>query len=211
MKTDSYTTLNRCCAIALGGIVATALLAGCGGDGDSASASSSASAIDSSGTSLTEHNNADVEFNSMMIPHHQQAVTMAGLVDERTDTAAVRTLAAEISAAQEPEIALMTARLRSWGVDTTMSDDHSEHAGHGGHGGMEGMLTDDQLAKLRAARGPAFDKLWLEGMIRHHEGAIAMANAEMADGKDAASKVLAQQIAAAQRAEIDRMKKLLGA
>ncbi|MYR07145.1 DUF305 domain-containing protein [Gordonia sp. SID5947] len=208
-------------------LIATALLGACSTDADdpaptsmtpmsmtptsmtSASVSSAPVAGSAAaGSEAMSHNDADVAFNQMMIPHHQQAVAMAELVDERTTTPAVRSLAERIAGAQQPEIDQMTARLGSWGVPA----EPAESGGHGGHGGhsMSGMMTDDEMAALAAARGTDFDRLWLDGMIRHHEGAVEMADDELARGIDGPSRDLAQQIKAAQQAEIDEMKQLLG-
>jgi uncharacterized protein (DUF305 family) len=76
--------------------------------------------------------------------------------------------------------------------------------------GMEGMLTADELDALADLRGTEFDRAWMEGMIRHHEGAIVMADEVTANGKDAGVRALAAQIITAQRAEIDEMRALLG-
>ncbi|NMO02500.1 DUF305 domain-containing protein [Gordonia sp. TBRC 11910] len=142
-------------------------------------------------------------FNQMMIPHHSQALEMAALVDSRTTTPAVRQLAASIRTAQQPEIDQMTARLKAWGQPTEMS------GGHGGHR-MSGMMSDADMTELTAARGTEFDRKWLSMMVRHHEGAVAMADAELTDGVDAGSRTLAAAIKTAQLAEIARMNTLLG-
>lgn len=198
---------------------AVALLSACSSD-DSDSTGPSTSASQQAGhhgsasdEAAAAHNEADVEFNTMMIPHHQQAVEMADMVTERTTNPRVRGLADRIRAAQQPEIDQMTGRLKEWGVEAPGASEGAGHGGHdmsGGHAGMPGMMTDDEMKAMTDARGAEFDKLWLEGMIRHHEGAIAMADAELTDGKDEPSKKLAEQIRAAQKAEIDEMKGILG-
>lgn len=191
---------------------AAAMLTACSSDDSDTTAPSAtiSSAAHSAGGSAHAgaHNEADVEFNTMMIPHHQQAVEMADLVGERTTNPQVRALADRIRGAQQPEIDEMTGRLKSWGLGTP---DH-DMSGHGaqGHGGMAGMMTDEEMTAMSDARGAEFDRLWLEGMIRHHEGAVAMSDAELADGQDAASKALATRIRDAQKAEIAEMKGLLG-
>ncbi|AZG46317.1 DUF305 domain-containing protein [Gordonia insulae] len=190
-------------------IVAAAVITGCSTSDepatDSASASSStiqASTASSPAAQSASHNDADIKFNQMMIPHHEQALAMAALVGERTDTPAVRELADRIENAQQPEIDEMAARLTAWGVP---ADDGGPHGGHA----MAGMMTEDEMSALTAARGTAFDTLWLEGMIRHHEGAVAMADDELDRGIDARSRELAARIKAAQQAEIDEMNALL--
>lgn len=77
-------------------------------------------------------------------------------------------------------------------------------------GAMNGMVDDATMSRLETLKGPAFDQLWLQSMIGHHEGAIAMANTEIADGANADAKTLAQQIVTAQQAEITQMKQMLG-
>ncbi|WP_168707540.1 DUF305 domain-containing protein [Gordonia paraffinivorans] len=173
-----------------------------------------ASAPGASTPGASSHNQADVEFTSTMIVHHMQAVEMAELVEGRTDNAELIALADRIEDAQENEIDQMTDRLRSWGVAVPdHDDDHGEdgHMQHGPHAGaMAGMMTAEQMAALRAARGAEFDRLWLEGMIRHHRGAIEMADEELAEGENPATRRLAEQVKATQQAEIDQMEKMLG-
>jgi len=142
----------------------------------------------------------DVMFAQMMIPHHQQAVEMAELVAARSDNPEIQALALEIIAAQDPEIALMQGWTDEFG-DSGMD--------HGGHS-MGGMLTDAELEDLRAATGVEFERLFLEGMIKHHEGAIDMADMLTNSNYPAAQKLRAD-IIETQTAEIERMKKLLEA
>ena len=196
------------------GLAAAALIAvaGCSPDetaSDATSANTSASVATQAPASAT-HNEADVEFTSTMIGHHDQAVEMAELVEGRTDNAELIALASTIEKAQDAEIEQMEDRLESWGVSIDGLDDGHENMGHGGHSAMPGMLSPDQMTALRDARGPEFDRLWLEGMIRHHEGAIAMADAVLADGVDPATKTLALEVKRTQQAEIDQMKGMLG-
>ena len=163
------------------------------------------------------HNAADVSFNQMMIPHHQQAVAMADLVPSRTDNVAVRELAGQIKNAQQPEIDQMTQRLESWGVSPGAQEHGSQQhgsmaSGSTAHGtmGMSGMMSDQDMTAIENARGAEFDRLWLQGMISHHQGAIDMADTELADGVDPGSRALAEQIKKTQQTEIDRMRSMLG-
>ncbi|WP_280509816.1 DUF305 domain-containing protein [Nocardia farcinica] len=197
---------------AIPAVLATAaLLAGCGDDsGDhdthATTASSTTAGATTGATGAAAHNDADVAFAQEMIPHHRQAVEMAALVPERSTDPRVRDLAARIQQAQDPEIATMTGWLQSWGAPV----DGGGHAGMG-HGDMSmpGMMTDEQMAQLRAARGAEFDRMWLTMMIAHHEGAVQMSRTELAQGADPAAKALAQQIIDGQQAEIDQMRRLL--
>ena len=151
------------------------------------------------------NNAADVTFVSGMIPHHEQAVEMSALVPQRSTNPEVIKLAADISAAQEPEIHTMKGFLTQWNA--------GEGAGHEGHdmGAMAGMVDDDAMAKLGTLKGADFDKLWLTSMIGHHEGAVEMANTEIADGANADAKALADHIVTVQQAEIAQMKKMVAA
>ena len=131
----------------------------------------------------------------MMIPHHEQAIEMSDVAFKNTTNPEVLQLAQEIKDAQAPEIDLM----KSWpGVK------ESTHAGHM----MNGMLSEDELGALREASGAEFDRLFLQGMIKHHQGAIEMAM----DVKDSESKVVADLSAAIikqQEIEIATMNELL--
>jgi uncharacterized protein (DUF305 family) len=151
-------------------------------------------------------NAADVMFAQGMIPHHQQAIEMADMALDPAVGAGpeVLDLATRIKAGQDPEIAQMTTWLKDW--DQPMAMDMSD-----GHGmdGMDGMLSADEMKELAALRCAEFDTAWMEGMIRHHEGAITMAEDVAAKGKQPKVKTLAEQIVAAQRAEIDEMRALL--
>ena len=166
---------------------AAVLLAGCSTADDPAPASSGTTAVHggghAAGTSApaetVSHNAADITFNQMMIPHHRQAIVMADLVGGRSTDPAVLDLAARITRAQQPEIDEMTARLAGWGVDAGDAG-AGDHAGHD----MSGMMSDAEMSALEAASGAEFDRLWLEGMIAHHKGAVQMADDELAAGID---------------------------
>lgn len=144
--------------------------------------------------------NSDIMFAQMMIPHHQQAVDMSTLAETHTTNPEILALAKQIKDAQAPEIEQMT----SWIKDSNAS----MHMGH--DMGMGGMLSDEQMTALENAQGAAFDKLYLEGMIGHHEGAIEMAQM-IIDSNNAEAKKLAENIVSSQTAEIAQMKKMLEA
>jgi uncharacterized protein (DUF305 family) len=180
--------------------VAAATLTACSSsDGSSASA---------------DFNDADVTFAQDMIPHHRQATEMAALASTRTDTPAVLELASAIQAAQEPEIDTMSGWLTSWGKDVPAEGDDMGGMDHSSAGGgsstMPGMMSDDQLAELKASSGAAFDRMFLTMMLAHHEGAVEMAKTEQSDGKNADAKALAATIEKDQTAEIATMRNLLG-
>jgi uncharacterized protein (DUF305 family) len=145
---------------------------------------------------LSNYSRADINFAEMMIPHHEQALEMVALAQTNTTNEEILALAEQIRGAQEPEIVLM----KSWpGVDV------SKHEGHS----MSGMLSDSEMEKLAAAKGAEFDRLFLEGMIKHHEGAIDMAK-EVVDSKNQSVMRLAEWIVNAQALEIETMRSLLG-
>ncbi|WP_431237956.1 DUF305 domain-containing protein [Mycolicibacterium aichiense] len=154
---------------------------------------------------VAAHNADDVMFAQMMIPHHQQAVDLAAIAAVHTTNQAVRTLAGKISDEQQPEIQAMKALLLQWDVDPDATGDHS---GHGA--AMQGMVDDATMTKLKSLNGPQFDTLWLQAMIGHHQGAIEMAKAEIANGQSADLTAMAKSMVTAQQAEIDQMKQMLG-
>ncbi|MFD8563590.1 DUF305 domain-containing protein [Streptosporangium canum] len=159
-------------------------------------------------------NEADVTFAQTMITHHKQAVKMAELAEERAKNPEVKDLAAKIKAAQEPEIATMTGWLSEWGKPETPSggEEHDmspmPSEGMGGHG-MPGMMTDEDMKKLEAAKGAEFDRMFLQMMTAHHKGAIEMAKTEQARGANPQAKKLAKTIETTQQAEIKEMQRLL--
>ncbi|MFF0541057.1 DUF305 domain-containing protein [Streptomyces coelicoflavus] len=187
---------------------AALVLAACGGNGDSSAGhdgrttkSPSASAPASQG----QHNAADVAFAKGMIPHHRQAVQMADLAPTRAASAEVKKLAEDIKKAQDPEIKTLSGWLTSWGEEVPAEGamDHSAH-------GTGGMMTAEEMDKLKSTSGKAFDTAFMEMMIKHHEGAVTMAKAEQADGAYEPAKRMAGTIVTSQTAEITQMNKLLG-
>ncbi|MDR7160057.1 DUF305 domain-containing protein [Arthrobacter sp. BE255] len=152
-----------------------------------------------------DHNAADIMFSQMMIPHHAQAVEMSDIMLAKPGIpAAVTSLATRIKAAQAPEIEQMTGWLEDWNQPTGMMTGHSMPGG-----GMSGMVSGEDLDKLKAAQGDEAAKLFLTQMIAHHEGAIAMARTEVDSGEYSETITLAKAIITAQEAEIEEMKQLL--
>jgi uncharacterized protein (DUF305 family) len=170
-----------------------------GTSGSMASSMPNATALASTGA---DHNQADVMFAQMMIPHHAQAVEMSGIILAKPDMPAELTaLATRIKAAQAPEIEQMTGWLTGWNAPTMMAD----HSGHG----MSGMVDDAGIDKLSSATGTEAARLFLEQMIGHHEGAIDMAQQELSAGTSGEAVKLARGIVDAQQSEIMHMKQLL--
>ncbi|HWJ65094.1 MAG TPA: DUF305 domain-containing protein [Nocardioides sp.] len=153
----------------------------------------------------------DVAFVQMMIPHHAQALAMSELAPERAESRRVKALARRILAAQRPEILAMSAWLDERGLAVPSAKDDPADFDHGEHGHvtMHGMLTGEQMQALRDASGAEFDRLFLEGMIQHHEGAIEMADAVALRGSDVRVVEMAEEMSVGQGAEIGRMQALL--
>jgi uncharacterized protein (DUF305 family) len=204
-------------ALALG---VTLGLAGCGGSNDAGgmggmdhgsaspqmSQMPSTSASEASPTSSTsaQFNDADVMFVQGMLPHHEQAVQMSDMLLKKPGVSAETTaLAKQIKAAQEPEITTMQGWLKAWGKSAD-----------GGMGGMDhdmggGIATEAEMQKFDQADAKTGEKMFLEMMVAHHQGAVAMAQKEVKDGENPDTVAMAKDIVTSQQAEIDTMKKLL--
>jgi uncharacterized protein (DUF305 family) len=194
-------------------VAALAITAGCGNSsgrdqGGMDHGGTAHGAPTAAATAGATHNAADVTFAQMMIVHHRQAVDMAMLAPTRAGSPEVGQLAARIEAAQGPEIETMTAWLRAW--DATPAPTAGMDHGGMGHGSMPGMMTTEDMARLRAARGAEFDRLFLTMMIKHHEGAVAMAKTVLEDGASRDAGTVARSIITSQSAEIGEMKAMLG-
>lgn len=157
----------------------------------------------------------DVHFITGMIPHHAQAVKMAAWVPTHGGSPALQRFAERIGVAQTDEIAMMRSWLREQGAPVPAADaTHMvmEHDGMSHAMLMPGMLTDAELARLEAARGTSFDRLFLEFMIRHHQGAITMVNELMASHGAAQDEFVfrfASDVFADQTTEIEFLQLLL--
>ena len=141
---------------------------------------------------------ADIMFAQMMIPHHQQAVDMGTLAETRALSPDVKSLAAKIKSEQAPEI----TQMKGWLADANASMDMGHDMG------MGGMLTDEQMTALKNAKGAEFDRLYLEGMIAHHKGAIHMAQM-VVDSSNAEAAALGKAIIESQTRQITFMESLL--
>lgn len=191
----------------LAGLVLTA----CGGGGHdmgSMGSDSSPSAPASASAKAGVHNDADVSFAAEMIQHHRQAVEMAELAADGASSQEVKDLATKIKGAQDPEIKTMSGWLTAWGEEVPA--DTSGMEGHDMSSGMPGMMSSEDMDKLEKASGAEFDKMFLDMMVQHHEGAIEMAKTEKADGKYGPATKLADAVITAQTAEIEQMNKMLG-
>jgi uncharacterized protein (DUF305 family) len=150
------------------------------------------------GSAAAAPNDADVTFTQNMIPHHQQAIEMARLIDTHTRRPQLRTLADSIVASQGQEVALMQGWLERWGKPTA-----PEGTDHGAMH-MPGMVSEAQMRQLMVIKDQDFDLAFVDLMTTHHQGAIEMANTELRDGSLPEVKRLAQQIIEAQQGEIDQ-------
>jgi uncharacterized protein (DUF305 family) len=165
-------------------------------------------AAQASDLSQVQYTGADIKFMQGMIGHHAQAVEMVALVPSRTASDDVRKLAQRIDVSQKDEMNMMREWLQSRGQQ--IPDPRAHHMM--GATLMPGMLTPEEMERLTAASGAAFDRLFLEGMIKHHGGAITMVHDLFAtDGAGQTPEIFsyASDVDADQRMEIDRMGSLL--
>lgn len=150
---------------------------------------------------------ADVTFMQGMIGHHSQALEMVALLETNSQSDDMKRMALRIKISQDDEIAMMKDWLTARGKPLPDAHAHHTHAGM-----MPGMLTPEQMEKLAAAKGKAFDALFLEYMIQHHEGALTMVK-ELFATPGAAQEgdifAFASDVEADQQMEIDRMGALL--
>lgn len=149
---------------------------------------------------------ADVAFAQGMIPHHRQALEMSGLASSRAESAEVKALAERIAKAQKPEIEKLSGWLKSWGEKVPAAGQgHSEHSGHS----MPGMMTPQDMGRMKKMSGKEFDREFLKSMTAHHEGAVDMARTEESDGSYKPAKAMARDIRRSQTGEIKEMRELL--
>jgi uncharacterized protein (DUF305 family) len=194
----SHFAVRRALSAGIAAFAALTFAAACSddaGDGSEGATDSTDAASDG------DFNDADVTFAQMMVPHHEQAVDMAALAQEHAEDPEVLALADQIAAAQQPEIDQMTGLLESWGEPTEME----------GHEGMSmgGMASDEQMTELEGAHGADFDRLFVELMITHHEGAITMAEEHHMEGQNAELMALAEAIIESQTAEVVALQEML--
>ncbi|NYH51263.1 uncharacterized protein (DUF305 family) [Nocardiopsis arvandica] len=175
------------------------------------------------------HNEADVTYLVQMIEHHSQALEMTDLVPERYERGGIKSIADRISAAQGPEITAM----ESWLEESVfgparenpahqnfcgLEGDGTHHGEDGDvpacdlevdHDDMPGMASEEEMERLAAAEGDEFDRLFVELMTVHHEGAVTMAEDVLAEGKDQTVMRMANDVIAEQNADIARMELVL--
>ncbi|MGV9315716.1 DUF305 domain-containing protein [Streptomyces sp. NPDC003691] len=201
-------------------LAAGLLLAACGKDDDmsgmdhgkkdSGAASAPADTGGGSNPAPGAFNDADVMFAQAMIPHHEQALEMSRLADGRAKDPEIIKLATAISAAQDPEIRTMKSWLKAWNKpESGGSMPGMDHGSSGDAAGMEGMMSEEDMAALKAAKGTDFDRAFARLMIEHHKGAIVMAGDQQKNGRNATAKALAAEVVKAQQAEVDAFTAIL--
>lgn len=157
--------------------------------------------------SKVRHTPADVKFMQGMIGHHAQAVEMVALIRDRTATGDLKKLGLRIQVSQDDEMNMM----RTW-LEVRGERIPGPHSHHEPGGFMPGMLTNEEMAQLAAAKGVEFDRLFLAGMIKHHAGAITMVDELFKTpgaGQEGDIFAFASDVDADQRMEIDRMSAML--
>jgi len=158
--------------------------------------------------SQVEYTGADIKFMQGMIGHHAQALEMVEMLKARTASDDMKKLALRIELSQDDEIRMMQGWLEARRQRVPSRTEMHVH----GAALMPGMLTPDEMKQLEAAKGPAFDRLFLQGMIKHHGGALAMVK-ELLDTPGAAQEAdvftFVSDVEADQRMEIDRMGAML--
>ena len=166
-----------------------------------------------SGVPAVRPSEADIAFIQGMLAHHAQAVEMVALVPQRTTRRELLLIAERIDVSQHDEMAWMRDWLADHRIPTDPGHGAHDHA-EMGHASMPGMLSPDEMAALARATGREFERRFLEGMIKHHEGALTMV-ATLFGSQDAAQRPeifgFASDLDADQRAEIARMRKVLAA
>jgi uncharacterized protein (DUF305 family) len=213
MNATTTSRLGR--LVGAGFIAATLALASCSTGSDSSTSSAEPSSTTPAPVDKV-HNAADVSFSQDMLVHHQGAIQMARMAEEQASTQQVKDLVKRIEAAQGPEIDEMTSWLKAWGEpvspsNTTGNMDHSSGSkGSGSMGsGAMGMMTNEQMNQLMGAQGASFDRMFLEMMTTHHQGAIEMAKIEQTDGSSPQAIALAKSIETSQTAEVAEMAQML--
>ena len=217
-------TMKRTLVLSTLAVASTLALAACGeatesGNTDATTSATSTATTTPETTSATtatteadgeisaDHNDADIMFAQMMIPHHQQAVEMSEmLLAKEGIPAQVVEFAQGVIDAQGPEIDRMNAMLEAWGQQPVTDSGGMDH---GEMGGMSGMMSQEDMTALEEAQGTEAARLYLEQMTAHHEGAVDMARDEVADGQNPHAITLAEQVINDQEVEIAQMQQML--
>jgi uncharacterized protein (DUF305 family) len=195
----------------LAALAALCLLVACGGGDSTGDGPTSGEATDTPVITgePAGYNSADVTFATTMVPHHQQAIEMSTMAVERSIDPELIALANQIIATQQPEVNILNVFLVQWNENPENRTGGGDVAEDTPEPSVPGMVDDATIAKLESLRGPEFDRLWLQSMISHHQGAVAMAKSEIADGKNVDAIAVAETIVAGQDAQIGQMTRML--
>lgn len=200
------TLIVRVVAAVLAAVVAVVGLVAC----DSSAPSSGQAGPTSTDTPVITgepagFNAADVTFAQQVIDHHRQAVQLAELVPQRSTNKDLAALATRIAGEQQSEINTLNVFLVQWNEQPKLGQ---ADAG-GPDQNLPGMVDPATATRLESLRGADFDRLWLQSMITHHQGAIEMARAEIADGENVDALAMARTMVSTQQAEIGQMNTML--
>ena len=152
---------------------------------------------------------AEAGFARDMAVHHAQAVEMAEIVRDKTESGEIRTMAADMALTQQAQIGQMQGWLAVWGLPMTGAEPAMSWMGHPTEGRMPGMASPEEINRLRNAPPDEADKLFLELMIPHHQAAVPMAEAVLERTDRPEVERLANAIVASQRGEIEIMREML--
>jgi uncharacterized protein (DUF305 family) len=214
-RSTTLTTLALASALALAGCGTSGAQEGAGTDAETAAPAASAPAATSTGAAsgepiAAEHNDADVMFAQMMLPHHEQAVEMSEMLLAKDDVPAeVAEFAQRVIDAQGPEIERMNDMLTAWEAEPLADAEDMDGMDHGSGAGMSGMMSEEDMSALEDAQGTGAAQLYLEQMTVHHEGAVEMAQEQIEQGQNPQAVELARQVVADQEAEIAEMEQML--
>ncbi len=214
-RSTTLTTLALASALALAGCGTSGAQEGAGTDAETAAPAASAPAATSTGAAsgepiAAEHDDADVMFAQMMLPHHEQAVEMSEMLLAKDDVPAeVAEFAQRVIDAQGPEIERMNDMLTAWEAEPLADAEDMDGMDHGSGAGMSGMMSEEDMSALEDAQGTGAARLYLEQMTVHHEGAVEMAQEQIEQGQNPQAVELARQVVADQEAEIAEMEQML--
>ena len=192
-------------------VCAVLLVSGCGGGQNSGEESAGSPSPESPVITGNPagYNSADITFATLMIKHHQQAIELAKLAGPRSANTELNSLADQIVATQQPEINILNVFLVQWDENPDIRTDGGGEAPEATGASVPGMVDDATMARLESLTGPEFDKLWLESMVGQHQGGVAIANDEIADGANVDAVSIARTIVAGLDPQIAQMKKML--
>ena len=192
-------------------VCALLLVSGCGGGQNPGEESTGSPSLESPVITGNPagYNSADITFATLMVKHHQQAIELAKLAGPRSANTELNSLADQIVATQQPEINILNVFLVQWDENPDIRTDGGGEAPEATGASVPGMVDDATMARLESLTGPEFDKLWLESMVGQHQGGVAIANDEIADGANVDAVSVARTIVAGLDPQIAQMKKML--